>query len=50
MAGVVPWCVLADDEDEADAIARADPLVAFGFMIYQLREIDRAEPFEYASL
>jgi uncharacterized protein YciI len=35
--GVV--CVIADDELEADAIARADPLVAFGYTLYRLREI-----------
>lgn len=34
-------CVIADDEDAADAIARADPLVAFGFTLYQLHEIER---------
>jgi len=32
-------CVLADDEREAEAIARADPLVAFGYTLYRLREI-----------
>lgn len=32
-------CVIADDENAADAIARADPLVAFGFTLYQVREI-----------
>jgi uncharacterized protein YciI len=36
-------CLFADDEDDADQMARADPLVAFGFMVYQLREIDRIE-------
>ncbi len=36
-------CVVADDETAADAIARADPLVAFGFTLYQLREIDPVE-------
>jgi uncharacterized protein YciI len=35
--GVV--CVLADDEFDADAIARVDPLVAFGYTLYRLREI-----------
>ena len=35
-------CVIADDEDAADAIARADPLVVFGFTLYQLHEIDRS--------
>jgi len=34
-------CVLADDERTADAIARADPLVAFGFTLYELHELDR---------
>jgi len=37
--GVV--CVVADDEVEADSIARADPLVAFGFTLYRLREVLR---------
>jgi uncharacterized protein YciI len=36
-------CVIADDENAADAIARADPLVAFGFTLYQLHEIERVE-------
>jgi uncharacterized protein YciI len=33
-------CVIADDEAAADEIARADPLVVFGFTLYQLREIN----------
>jgi uncharacterized protein YciI len=41
--GGAVMCLLARDEAEADEIARADPLVAFGFMVYQLREIDRVE-------
>jgi uncharacterized protein YciI len=41
-------CVLADDESEADAIARADPLVVFGFTVYQLREIDPIERAAHA--
>jgi uncharacterized protein YciI len=32
-------CITADNEVEADAIARADPLVAFGYTLYRLREI-----------
>jgi uncharacterized protein YciI len=43
-------CVIADDEDAADAIARADPLVAFGFTLYQLREIDAVERELYAAV
>ena len=35
--GVV--CIEADDDVEADSIARADPLVAFGFTLYRLREV-----------
>src|ERR1700733_3629312 len=42
-------CLLADDEDDANQIARADPLVAFGFMVYQLREIDRGDHVAHAD-
>jgi uncharacterized protein YciI len=37
-------CVTADHEAEAEAIARADPLVVFGFTLYYVHEIDRVEP------
>jgi len=36
-------CVVADSEASADAMARADPLVVFGFTLYQLHEIERVE-------
>jgi uncharacterized protein YciI len=36
-------CVRADGDGAADAIARADPLVAFGFTLYELHEIERIE-------
>ncbi len=36
--GVV--CVVAEDEQVAEGIAQADPLVVFGFALYQLHEID----------
>ena len=36
-------CVHADGDGAADAIARADPLVAFGFTLYALHEIERIE-------
>ena len=37
-------CLTAPDESEAEAIARADPLVVFGFTLYHLHAIERAEP------
>lgn len=42
-------CVAAADLDDAESIARADPLVVFGFMVYQLREIDRVEPLAHVG-
>ena len=36
-------CVHADSESAAEAIALGDPLVAFGFTLYQLHEVDRIE-------
>jgi len=36
-------CVTAEDEADADAIARADPLVVFGFTLYCLHELERNE-------
>lgn len=36
-------CLHAESESAAEAIAIADPLVAYGFTLYQLREIDRIE-------
>jgi uncharacterized protein YciI len=36
-------CVLADSEARADELARMDPLVAFGFALYRLHEIESAD-------
>jgi uncharacterized protein YciI len=36
-------CVTVGDSEAADSIARADPLVAFGFTLYEVHEIDAVE-------
>jgi uncharacterized protein YciI len=36
-------CLRCADSETADSIARADPLVAFGFTLYEVHEIDCVE-------
>jgi len=42
-------CVIAGDDVSAESIARADPLVVFGFALYRVHELESVDQVDQVA-